>query len=208
MLLMLTNSMFAVGVAATNASTRVVFSLGRAKILPGILGHINARTRTPDVSIAFVSLAGLLIALFFGLVIGPDPITAYGLMGLLATIGAIVLYLMTNASTFLLYRQKYPREFKFVDHAFWPLLATIFFVPPLIVSLWPRSLDIIGMGFDNTYPVNLALPFTIAWAVIGTAFYIYLRVLRPQALANLATEMERVQLVGEEDEPVRRVGVQ
>ena len=147
MLLMLTNSMFAVGVAATNASTRVVFSLGRAKILPGILGHINARTRTPDVSIAFVSLAGLLIALFFGLVIGPDPITAYGLMGLLATIGAIVLYLMTNASTFRLYRQKYPREFKFVDHAFWPLLATIFFVPPLIVSLWPRSLDIIGMGF-------------------------------------------------------------
>ena len=48
MLLMLTNSMFAVGVAATNASTRVVFSLGRAKILPGILGHISARTRTPD----------------------------------------------------------------------------------------------------------------------------------------------------------------
>jgi amino acid transporter len=208
MLLMLTNSMFAVGVAATNASTRVVFSLGRAKILPGILGHISARTRTPDVSIAFVSLAGLLIALFFGLVIGPDPITAYGLMGLLATIGAIVLYLMTNASTFLLYKQKYPREFKFVDHAFWPLLATILFVPPLIVSLWPRSLDIIGMGFDTTYPVSLALPFTIAWAVIGTAFYIYLRVLRPQALLNLATEMERVRLVGEEDEPVRRVGVQ
>ena len=115
-------------------------------------------------------------------------------MGLLATIGAIVLYLMTNASTFLLYKQKYPREFKFVDHAFWPLLATIFFVPPLIVSLWPRSLDVIGMGFDNTYPVSLALPFTIAWAVIGTAFYLYLRVLRPHALANLATEMERVQL--------------
>jgi amino acid transporter len=213
MLLMLTNSMFAVGVAATNASTRVVFSLGRAKILPGILGHVNARTRTPDVSIAFVSLAGLLIALFFGLVIGPDPITAYGLMGLLATIGAIVLYLMTNASTFLLYRRMFPREFKFVDHALWPLLATIFFLPPLVISLWPRTLDIIGMGFDNTYPVNLALPFTIAWAVIGTAFYVYLRVLRPHALDNLATEMARVQLVGEAEtaaveRAVRRVGVQ
>jgi hypothetical protein len=107
----------------------------------------------------------------------------------------------------------YPREFKFVDHALWPLLATVFFLPPLIISLWPRTLDIIGMGFDNTYPVSLALPFTIAWALVGTAFYIYLRVLRPRALDNLATEMARVQLVGEEetaalDRAVRRVGVQ
>ncbi len=208
MLLMLTNSMFAVGVAATNASTRVVFSLGRAKILPGVLGAINGRTRTPHVAIAFVSAAGLLIALFFGLVIGPDPLTAYGLMGLLATIGAIVLYLMTNASTFLLYKNKYPHEFKFVSHALIPLLTTLLMLPPLIISLWPRSLDIIGMGFDNTYPISLALPFTIVWAVIGTLFYLYLRFLRPQALVNLATEMERVQLVGEEEEPVRRVGIQ
>jgi hypothetical protein len=69
------------------------------------------------------------------------------------------------------------------------------------------------MGFDNTYPVSLALPFTIAWAVIGTVFYLYLRFLRPHALENLATEMERVQLIGEAEEAqieraVRRVGVQ
>jgi hypothetical protein len=44
--------------------------------------------------------------------------------------------------------------------------------------------------------------------VIGTVFYLYLRFLRPKALVNLATEMERVQLVGEEEEPVRRVGIQ
>ena len=79
-------------------------------------------------------------------------------------------------------------------------------MPPLIVSLWPRSLDIIGMGFDNTYPISLALPFSIGWAVIGTVFYLYLRSRRPQAMADLATEMERVKLVGEEDEVRRGVG--
>ena len=203
MLLMLTNSMFAVGVAATNATTRVVFSLGRAQILPGILGHINSSTRTPDVSIACVSLAGLLIALFFGLVIGPDPYTAYGLMGLLATIGAIVLYLMTNASVVRMYTKLYPRELDVLQHLLVPLLATIFFLPPMVVALYPRSLDVIGMGFDNTYPISLALPVSIAWAVIGVVFYVYLRVLRPHTLVNLATEMERVTLVGEAEEAER-----
>src|SRR5581483_1707100 len=152
------------------------------------------------VSIACVSLAGLLIALFFGLVIGPDPYTAYGLMGLLATIGAIVLYLMTNASVVRMYTKLYPRELDVLQHLLVPLLATIFFLPPMVVALYPRSLDVIGMGFDNTYPISLALPVSIAWAVIGVVFYVYLRVLRPQTLVNLATEMERVTLVGEAEE--------
>ena len=47
-------------------------------------------------------------------------------MGLLATIGAIVLYLMTNASVFRMYTHLYPREFKLWDHGLVPLLATIF----------------------------------------------------------------------------------
>jgi len=204
MLLMLTNSMFAVGVAATNATTRVVFSLGRAHILPPILGHISARTKTPDASIAFVSLLGLGIALFFGLVIGPDPFTAYGLMGLLATIGAIVLYLMTSTSVIMMYTRIYPRELNVLNHLVIPIIAILFFIPPMVVALYPRSLDVIGMGFDNTYPVSLALPVSIAWTLIGTAFYLFLRAKRPQALQNLATEMERVQLVGEEESAASR----
>ena len=99
-----------------------------------------------------------------------------------------------------MYKQMYPREFKFVDHAFWPLLATLFFVPPLIVSLWPRSLDIIGMGFDNTLsgqpgaaghrsPGRSSAPrSTCTCGSLGRRRW-----------QNLATEMERVQLVGEEE---------
>ena len=80
------------------------------------------------------------------------------------------------------------------------------FIPPALVSLYPRSLDWVqpGLGFDNTYPINLALPIMVVWAIIGVAFYLWLRTVRPQQLDIMANEMARVELVGEEDDPNSR----
>jgi len=63
-----------------------------------------------------------------------------------------------------------------------------------------RALDVIGMGFDNLYPISLGLPISIAWAVLGVIFSVYLRARTPETLVNLATEMARVREVGEEEE--------
>ena len=47
MLLLITNSLYAVGVAGTNAVTRVYFSLARAGFFPKALAYVNPKTQTP-----------------------------------------------------------------------------------------------------------------------------------------------------------------
>jgi len=206
MWLLITNSLYAVGVAGTNAVTRVYFSLGRAGVFPKALGLVNPTTRTPANAILLQGVISLGMAFVAGFAFGVEPLVAYGLIGLLMTIGAVIVYMMTNLSCVALYTGPYKREFNVFNHLVIPILATIVFIPPLVASLYPRALDLIqpGLGFDNTYPVSLALPICIIWAIIGLAIYFYLRATRPQALDVMANEMARVELVGEEEDPTSR----
>jgi amino acid transporter len=200
MFLLITNSLYAVGIAGTNAVTRVYYSLGRAGIFPAALGRIHPKTRTPTNAILLQGALAVLIAYIFGFALGVEPIVAYGLHGLLMTIGAVIVYMMTNLSCFMLYRKQYPNEFNVLNHLIIPVLATVVFIPPMAASLFPETLSVIGMGFSNSYPVTLALPISIVWAVIGIVVYLWLRSARPGALERMANEMAVVELVGEEQD--------
>ncbi len=203
-LLLVSNSLFAVAISCSNSCTRIFYALGRAGAFPRGLGHVNERTRTPDRAIFLMGAISVIAALVFGYGLGVDPLTAFGLLGLLLTVGAIVIYIMANLSVISIYGRLYRDEFNVLNHLIIPILAVLFMLPPLVASLFPRVLDVIGMGFDNQYPVSLGLPITVIWAVIGVGYYLWLRAKRPQALRALATEMERVELVGEEADPRAR----
>jgi amino acid transporter len=205
MFLLITNSLYAVGVAGTNAVTRVYYSLGRSGVFPKALAYVNPKTQTPANAIFLQGAINIILAAVFGFAFGVEPIVAYGLVGLLMTIGAVVLYMMTNVSCFVLYWGRYRSEFNAFNHLVIPILATVVFVPPLVASLYPDALTIFGIpSFTLTYPVSLALPITVIWALIGLAIYFFLRTTRPHTLETMANEMARVELVGEVEDPTGR----
>src|SRR5262249_31835765 len=150
----------------TNAVTRVYFSLARAGVFPKALAYVNPKTQTPTNAIFLQGVIAIGLAIFFGAALGVEPIVAYGLVGLLMTIGAVIGYMMTKLSCVMLYTGLYKSEFNWFKHLVIPILATLVFIPPLVASLYPDALVIFGIpSFSLTYPINLALPITVVWAI-------------------------------------------
>src|SRR5438067_4094560 len=98
MLFVIANSSFPCSIAAENAVTRVFYSLGRAGVFPRWLNHINPSTQTPAHAVFLEAGIALVMSLFLGFYFG--PIDAYGLLGLLWTVALMVVYTMTNLSSF------------------------------------------------------------------------------------------------------------
>jgi amino acid transporter len=204
MLVVIANSSFACSVAAENAVTRVFYSLGRAGVFPRWLSRINPNTQTPANAVFFEAGIALVFALALGFIFG--PIDAYGLLGLLWTVALMVVYTMTNLSSFSLYYFKYRDEFNVFRHLIIPIIASIVMFFPLAASLFPQVVFGILFGdyTPNAYPFNLGLPIVVVWFLIGLAVYLYLKATRPNELNHMANEMAIVELVGEDNDPRHR----
>jgi amino acid transporter len=204
MLFVIANSSFACSLAGENAVTRVYYSLGRAGVFPKWLSHIDARTQTPARAILLEAGIAMVFALFLGFYFG--PIDAYGLLGLLWTVALMIVYTMTNLSSFALYFFKYRDEFSIFRHLIIPIVASLVMFLPLAASLFPQVVFGILFGdyTPNAYPFSLGLPITVVWFLIGVAVYFYLKATRPDGLDRMANEMATVELVGEEQDPRSR----
>ena len=95
------NSAVGVGLACTNAASRVMYTMGRAGTLPASFGHIHPIHRTPTFAIAFVQISGIAAILLVGLLLQPDYI--FGFLETIATLAVIVLYAMANLALTRLY---------------------------------------------------------------------------------------------------------
>lgn len=210
MLFVIANSAFACSIAAFNAVTRVFYSLGRAGVFPSWLNYINPKTQTPSRAIFLEGGIAVVFALGLGFIfetgVGDGPINAYGLLGLLWTAALMVVYTMTNLSSFCLYFFKYRDEFSVPRHLILPIVASIVMFLPLAAALFPQI--VFGILFNdptpNAYPFSLGLPIVVIWTVIGIAVYFYLKATRPHALDKMANEMATVELVGEDNDPRAR----
>ena len=118
----------------------------------------------------------------------------------------MIVYMMTNLSSFSLYFFKYRDEFNVFRHAVIPLVASIVMFFPLAASLFPQVVFgiLFGDNTPNSYPFNLGLPITVIWFLLGLAVYLYLKVVRPAQLDVMANEMAQVELVGEVYDPRAR----
>jgi amino acid transporter len=90
------NSLFTDAVVFTNSLSRVVFSMSRDNVLPGILSSIHSSRRTPHVA------AGIMVIIAF--VIGAISVVALGgfnaflYTGIAATLSALLVHMFANAS--------------------------------------------------------------------------------------------------------------
>jgi amino acid transporter len=130
------NSAVGVGLACTNAASRVMYTMGRAGTLPARFARIHPTHRTPTYAIAFVQLTGMASILLVGFLLQPD--TIFGFLETIATLAVIVLYAMANLALTMYMRREHPDKFTVWQHVVAPWVATLALVPVLFVTVYPE----------------------------------------------------------------------
>lgn len=123
LLVAMANAVLAVSLAAQNASTRMLFALGRNGVLPRALGRVDQRRRTPSAALALQTAITLVVALGGGALMGPFDLVVF--VALTLTLAVILVYSLGNLGVWRLYRREHRHEFRWLAHAVCPGLSTL-----------------------------------------------------------------------------------
>ena len=177
------NSSIANANAGVNAATRVGFALGRIGVLPRALAAVHPTHRTPYVAIHVQAILGIVLALVLGFVTG-GPLNAFALLGTVATIIMIAIYILTNLSCILYYLRQQRDEFNLLLHLVVPVLGILLFLPAEVAAL---GINFAGLGITAlAYPANNAPWIIVGWMVIGIGLLVYFLATNPRRLGETA----------------------
>jgi amino acid transporter len=181
------SSMFAVMLNSNNGIVRIMNTMGRERLLPARLAHIDPKRRSPSYAIAVQGVFAVVAAFAVGAVAGGlgEPLggsNVYGYLGFLLTLGILPVYVLTNLAAIRFFRRR--DDFNLVRHGVLPALGA-----GLMVALT------VGQLLEQTTAPYTWLPWVIVgWVAVVFAAALWLAARRPQALrtagAALADESE------------------
>jgi amino acid transporter len=159
------NSALAVSIAIQNASTRVFFGMGRIGALPRWFGTANPRWKTPSNAILAMTVLTIVAAMIMGSTMG--PVNEFGLIGIVQTLGLIVVYSMGNIGVLWWYWRKKRGEFNYLLHGVIPLATSA----ALLWVGWKtvQGLHILGLPT----PLDYAPWVAIGWFLAGLVILFY-----------------------------------
>ena len=172
--LAIVNSAVGVGLACTNAASRVMYTMGRAGTLPAAFSRIHEAHRAPTFAIAFVQISGMAAILLVGWLLQPDYI--FGFLETIATLAVIVLYAMANLALTLYMRREHPDRFTVWQHVVIPWTATLALVPVLFVTVYPQP----------AWPYNMTPYLFLAALLAGFGYMQWRESRNPGALRRSA----------------------
>jgi len=171
------NSAIANSNAGANAATRVGYALARIGLLPRALATVHPEYRTPVVAVHVQAVLGAVLAIGLGLLLG-GPLNAFALLGTMATIIVICIYVLTNLSNIVFHLRERRDEFNVLLNLVVPVLGILIFLPALLASL---GIDFAGLGIGALVPpANVAPVIVVVWFVLGVAALVYFRVRAPE----------------------------
>ena len=173
------NSTLAVGIACTNAATRVMYTMAQAGTLPATLGKIHPVHKTPYIAVHVEQLFQIGSFLLVGIFFGADQI--FGFLGTIATLAVIVLYIMANIALTTFVRREHRADFNIVRHVIVPLVGTLLLIPVLYITVYPVP----------AYPINLTPYIFIALLIVGFVAMLVIATRRPAALDQESTLLIR-----------------
>jgi len=183
--LALVNSAIGVGLAATNATSRVMYTMGRAGTLPAKFARIHPVHQTPTYAIGFFLIACTISILLVGFLLKPD--TIFGFLETVATLAVIVLYVMSNFALTRYMRRQQPQHFSFWQHGVVPWIATLCLLPVLFVTIYPQP----------AWPYNLTPDVFAVALVLGFLYMKWRESRNPGALDRAAAMLTRGNLSSE-----------
>ena len=175
------NSAIANSNAGANAATRVGYSLARIGLLPQMLKRVHPQFRTPYVAVNVQAIGGIILAVGLGVVAG-GALPAFALLGTVATIIVVTIYILTNLSNLVFYLRERRDEFNLLWNGIVPVVGSLIFLPALVAAF---GIDFAGLGIlPLSPPSNLAPLIIVIWMLAGIALLIYFAARKPERIAE------------------------
>ncbi len=169
------NSAIGVGLACTNAASRVLYTMGQAGTVSPRFGRLHPVHQTPAFAIAFIQLSGIVAILLVGLLLQPADI--FGFLGTITTLAVIVLYIMANLALTAYIRREHRDDYNVWRHVVLPWIGTLALLPVLFVTVYPVP----------SWPYNLTPYIFIAALIIGFGYMVWREARKPGVLHRGAT---------------------
>lgn len=166
------NSQFANLISGSNAAVRMLFSLGRERLLPYGLTRTNSKGSPVVAWTAYISIATVLT---IGLGAAMGPLGVYGFMGTLLGLGIVVIYISINLA---LTRWVWVHErsaFSLVKHGVIPIGASLLLLLPIWGQIHPYP----------AYPNSLVPIILGVWILGGIGYYLLLRARSPRVIEGM-----------------------
>lgn len=198
MIIAISTSSLACGLAFHNGMVRYLYAMGREHILPRVFGRTHPTYRSPHIAIITQSLFSVLLMIAFAFVIqktNADGTTGYALgiadgkvytqtdgiypytwLAIIGTIAFAVVYIMVNIASPVFSLRFDKKSFNVLAHIVAPVLSTLVLIIPLISFIMPAIPGAIGtyftdLGFASTpFPLNILWYFVVAWVVLGLIY--------------------------------------
>ncbi|PRY17810.1 APC family permease [Kineococcus rhizosphaerae] len=182
------SSIFAVVMNSHNGITRIVFAMGRERMLPERLARVHPRHGTPSTAIVANTVFAVAVTLVVGLAVGPFETYAY--LGSLLTLAIIPVYVLTNVACVRFFATTARARRRTVPHVVLPVLGVLVMLIPVYGLLWPVP----------AAPYN-AFPYVVlATVVMSAAVAAVIGRRRPEVLARAGA----VLAAGEVDDATAR----
>jgi amino acid transporter len=168
---------FACGMAFHNTAARYMYSLGRERVLPAVLGRTHHKFKSAHIASTTQSVIAALILLAFALFASVNGsagqsvgyLQVYGLMAVMGVISILAIQALVSVAIF-----NYFRTHHAADHHWWttilaPIIATL--TQAYVLYLAIKNLSFLGSGYS--YAKYLAWgDLAIFLAGLGYAFYL------------------------------------
>jgi amino acid transporter len=151
--------------------------MGRIRLLPRPLEHVNPRWRSPDVAVVVQFVVGVGVSLWLGLQY--TPLTAFALVGTIVTAVIIAIYMVVNLACLVFYLREGRDEFHPFLHGLVPVLGILAFLPAFLTAVGIEAFDFVSA---LPYPISLVGPVVGIWYAIGLVFLVVLITRRPERL--------------------------
>lgn len=161
-------SLYAVAVAAANGGARIVYAISREGLFPRWLAQIHRLYRTPTNAITV--LCGITLVVGIGLGTWLTPVPAFGLLGTIGALTALLIYGLVSLACFRYFWVKRRDRFHWLRSGILPLISVV----------------VIGLvGFGTIYPAGPPplswAPFVVTvWIVLGIGVLLVLQRIRPE----------------------------
>ena len=180
------NSSLANANAGANASTRVIFSLGRSRLLPGTFAAVHPIHRTPVNAVHVQGVLGIVLALGLGLLFNGEaaggPLTTYFFIGYILGLSFAAMYIAVNAASIGYFLGEGRDQFNVIKHLVVPIVGIVAMVIGFVSALGGVTIPIINAKIPALGPpFSYAPPIVGIWAIVGIVLFFVLRARNPQA---------------------------
>ena len=180
------NSSIANANAGANASTRVLFSLGRSRLLPSALSAVHPAHRTPVNAVHLQGVIGLVLAVGLSLLFNNEalggPLTTYFFIGYVLGLAFAAMYIAVNAAAIGYFLGEGRAAFNPIKHVLVPIVGIVVMLIGFVSAIGGLTIPIINAEIPAlSPPFSYAPAIVAAWAVAGVVLYFVLRARNPQA---------------------------